>query len=389
MSIRAILHVDMDAFYASVEALDRPELAGLPLIVGHDGPRGVVAAASYAVRRYGVRSAMPIVSAKRLCPQAVIVPPRMRRYREMSERVFAILGAVTPLIEPLSLDEAFLDVTASTRLLGDPTAIAERIRARIRAETGLSASVGIAPNKLVAKIASDLNKPDGSFRIEAAELPGALDDLPVQRLWGIGPKTLPRVLAAGIRTFRDLRTAEEHVLQRLFGRHAPLMRERAAGIDERAVCPDREEKSISAECTFETDLHDKSTIRHELSRLLDRTASRLRASGLAAAQLSIKVRLGSFATSTRQRSFEPAAQDTARLWRIASDLLEAWLREHPRAAVRLLGVSVGALQPLPQPDLFEPGPAKDSRIDAAVDEVRRRFGNELLIRASHIRRDDP
>ncbi|HUY84330.1 MAG TPA: DNA polymerase IV [Steroidobacteraceae bacterium] len=386
MQARSILHVDMDAFYASVEALDRPELAGLPLIVGQAGPRGVVAAASYAVRRFGVRSAMPIGAALRLCPQAIIVPPRMARYREISAQALAIFESLTPLVEPLSLDEAFLDVTASRRLHGEALTIAERIRRRVRSELGLTASVGVAPNKLVAKIASDLRKPDGLCRIGAEELPQALDELPVERLWGIGAKSLPRVQAAGMRCFRDLRVATDSTLRALFGRQADTMRRRAAGIDERPVVPQREEQSISAECTFETDLSDPPALRSQLSRLVDRVAARLRASGSSTAQVAIKVRTADFATITRQRSFEPPTHDTAPLWRLADGLLADWLVEHPRAAVRLLGVAVADLAAQAQPDLFGAGAAQESRIDAAVDEVRRRFGSARLLRASQIRR---
>ncbi len=325
MPARSILHVDMDAFYASVEALDRPELAGLPLIVGHAGPRGVVAAASYAVRRFGVHSAMPIGAALRLCPQAIIVPPRMARYREVSARALAIFESQTPLVEPLSLDEAFLDVTASRRLHGDALTIAARIRQRIRSELGVTASVGVAPNKLVAKIASDLRKPDGLCRIGVEELPQALDELPIERLWGVGTKSLPRLHAAGMRCFRDLRVASDSTLRALFGRHADAMRRRAAGIDERPVVAQREEKSISAECTFETDLRDPSALRPQLSRLVDRVAARLRASGSLAAQLAIKVRTADFTTATRQRSFEPPTRATAPLWRLADGRLADWL----------------------------------------------------------------
>ena len=386
MDARSILHVDMDAFYASVEVRDRPELAGLPLVVGHPGPRGVVAAASYAVRRFGIRSAMPIASARRLCPQLVVVPPRIERYRELSARAFAIFESFTPLVEPLSLDEAFLDVTGSRRLLGEPVAIAEQLRARIREEIGLTASVGVAPNKLVAKIASDLRKPDGLCRIGAEELPHALDDLPIDRLWGIGPKTLPRVHAAGIRRFRDLRVAPEEALRALFGRHAATMRRRTCGLDDRPVVRQGEERSISAECTFESDLADPGALRTELARLVDRVGTRLRRTDAAAAQIAIKVRTADFATSHRQHSFEPPARDTATLWRLAEAMLSHWLAERPHASIRLLGVAVSDLETGAQSDLFEPPSARTSRIDTAVDEVRRRFGASRILRANQIRR---
>ena len=386
MNARAILHVDMDAFYASVEERDRPELAGRPLIVGFAGRRGVVAAANYPVRRYGVHSAMPIGAALALCPDAIVVPPRMGRYREVSEAIFRVFSSVTPLVEPLSLDEAFLDVSGSVRLLGKPAAIGAEIRRRIRAQTGLAASVGVAPNKLVAKIASDLAKPDGLCELTAGDLPAALDALPIERLWGIGPKTLPGVQAAGILNFGDLRRADEATLHRLFGKHADAMRRRASGTDDRAVNPDRDEKSISAEKTFEEDIGDHGQLHAELSRLADRTATRLRSAGLKAAVVTIKVRLADFSTHTRRRSFAPATHATAMVAGVAAELLTAWLAVHPRAAVRLLGVAVADLSPLAQQDLFADGTVQDSRLDVAVDEVRRRFGPALLLRASHLTR---
>jgi DNA polymerase-4 len=380
---RAILHIDMDAFYASVEEQDRPELKGKPLIVGGTGGRGVVAAASYAVRRYGVRSAMPIASALRLCPDAIVVHPRMARYKEISGQVFAIFHEFTPLVEGLSLDEAFLDVTASRQLLGRSDAIGAEIRRRIAKQTGLTASVGIAPNKLLAKIASDLNKPDGMCRIDAGNLREILDPLPIHKLFGVGRKTLPTVLAAGICTFGDARVAGEEVLWRAFGKHGNAMRDRASGLDDRPVEPDREEKSISAEETFDTDIRAATQLTAQLAHLADRTASRLRAHGLLAGRVSVKIRRGDFTTYTRQRFLKPPTQDTAVVSAAAEALLCAWLTSQPRAAVRLLGVGVSDLQSLRQSDLFSnPLPQPGSRLDSAVDGIRDRFGEGLLTRAS-------
>src|ERR1700675_740425 len=274
---RTILHVDMDAFYASVEEQDRPDLKGKPLIVGGTGGRGVVAAASYAVRRFGVRSAMPMREALRRCPEAVCVHPRMARYKEVSDQVFAIFREFTPLVEGLSLDEAFLDVTSSQQLLGGAESIGGEIRRRIRQRTGLTASVGIAPNKLLAKIASDLNKPDGICRIGADNVREILDGLPVEKLSGVGPKTLLAVHAAGIRTFGDLREAGDGVLWRLFGKHGKSMRDRAAGVDDRPVEPNREEKSISAEETFARDMRGAAPLSGQLLRLPPPDARRRRA----------------------------------------------------------------------------------------------------------------
>jgi DNA polymerase-4 len=379
---RAILHIDMDAFYASVEERDRPELKGKPLIVGGTSGRGVVAAANYAVRRYGVRSAMPMREALRRCPTAICVPPRMARYKEVSEQVFAIFHEFTPLVEGLSLDEAFLDVTASQQLLGSAESIGSEIRRRIVRQTGLTASVGIAPNKLLAKIASDLNKPDGMCRIGADNVHQILDGLPIDKLFGIGPKTLPAVQSAGIRNFGDLHRASDEVLWRAFGKHGKSMRDRASGLDDRPVVPNREEKSISAEETFAADIRGSPELKVRLLRLADRTASRLRAHGLAAGRVSVKIRRGDFTTFTRQRALAPPSQDTTVLSAAATALLEQWLAKQSNAAVRLLGVGVGDLQFLQQPDLFAGGSAQGSRLDAAIDGIRDRFGPAVLTRAS-------
>jgi DNA polymerase-4 len=382
--MRAILHVDMDAFYASVEERDRPELRGAPVIVGGTSGRGVVAAANYAVRAFGVRSAMPIREALRRCPHAICIRPRMSLYQAVSREVFGIFREFTPLVEGLSLDEAFLDVTASRRLLGEPAHIAALIRQRVRAATGLTASVGIAPNKLLAKIASDLNKPDGLFEIGAHNLHAVLDPLPIHKLLGVGARSLPRVEAAGIRCFGDLRTAGADRLWRAFGKHGPAMRDRAAGRDDRPVIPDRDEKSIGSECTFATDLTDGTALRRELLALTDRTAARLRGQNLVAARLTLKIRRADFRTFTRQRAILPATQETARLIAAAQSLFTAWRAIQPGAAVRLLGVSVGDLSTLRQADLFAEGVPPASRLDAAIDDIRRRFGAGVLTRASRL-----
>jgi len=380
---RIILHVDMDAFYASVEERDNPALKGSPLIVGGSGARAVVAAASYAVRRFGVRSAMPMREALRRCPDAIVVPPRMARYQEVSAQVFEIFRCFTPLVEGLSLDEAFLDVTASRELLGEPEVIGAEIRRRIAEKTGLTASVGIAPNKLLAKIASDLHKPDGMCRIDAGNMREILDALPIQKLFGVGQKTLPTVHAAGIRTFGDVRTAGDELLWRAFGKHGKAIRDRASGLDDRPVEPDRAEKSISAEETFAADIHAVADLTAQIVRLADRTASRLRAHRLLAGTVNVKIRRGDFTTYTRQRALEPPTQETAIISAAAQALLAAWVRSQPRAGVRLLGVGVSDLQSLRQPDLFsEPLQAPAARLDSAVDGIRDRFGEALLTRAS-------
>jgi DNA polymerase-4 len=384
-AVRTILHVDMDAFYASVEEHDRPELKGKPLIVGGIDGRGVVAAASYAVRRFGVRSAMPMREALRRCPEAICIRPRMARYKEVSSQVFDIFHEFTPLVEGLSLDEAFLDVTASLRLKGDGETIAAEIRRRIRADTGLTASIGISPNKLLAKIASELKKPDGMCRLGPDNLYPVLDALPIQKLFGVGDKSLPAVQAAGIRTFGDLRLADDATVWRAFGAHGKAMRARAAGIDERPVVPDREEKSISAEETFRVDIHEVAELERQLGQLADRTASRLRAHSLAAGTVWVKIRRRDFTTCTRQRGVPPT-QETAVISAVAQGLLREWLRLQPGAEVRLLGVGVGDLQTPRQADLFDAG-AQESRIDATMDDIRGRFGTAVLTRASLLPRN--
>ncbi|HYJ41971.1 MAG TPA: DNA polymerase IV [Steroidobacteraceae bacterium] len=385
---RAILHVDMDAFYASVEQRDRPELRGQPLIVGGTSNRGVVAAASYEVRKFGVRSAMPIREALRRCPHAICVKPRMAVYREVSHQVFAVFHEYTPVVEGLSLDEAFLDVTASLALKGDAVTIARNIKQRIRATTQLAASVGVAPNKLVAKIASELEKPDGLTVINHDNMHAILDPLSVRRLPGLGRKLGERVEAAGIATFGQLRVAPDAVMWPIFGRDSQRMRERASGIDERPVMSEWDEKSISAEETFFTDLADHGRMQAEVLRLADRAGTRMRAQNLAAGCVAVKIRRADFTTFTRQKRFEPSTTDSRTIAKIAAELLEAWLVEQPRAKVRLLGVGVNHLHAADQMDLFAApaaaggGNTGANALDAAVDLIRERFGNLAVRRGS-------
>jgi DNA polymerase-4 len=387
-SPRAILHVDMDAFYASVEQRDRPELRGQPVIVGGTSNRGVVAAASYEVRTFGVRSAMPIREALRRCPHAICVQPRMSVYREVSHQVFAIFHDYTPVVEGLSLDEAFLDVTASLALKGDAVTIARDIKERIRAQTQLGASVGVAPNKLVAKIGSDLNKPDGLTIVTAGNMREVLDPLSVRRLPGLGRKLGERVEAAGLATLGQLRVASDTVLWPIFGRDAQRMRERASGIDERPVMSEWDEKSISAEETFFSDLADPAKMQSEVLRLADRASQRMRAQNLAAGCVQVKIRRADFTTFTRQKRFEPSTTDSRTIAKIAAELLAAWLGEQPRAKVRLLGVGVNHLHAADQMDLFAapavPGVGNQAAtaLDATVDLIRERFGNLAVRRGS-------
>ena len=385
MKTRAVLHVDMDAFYASVEQRDNPETAGKPVIVGGIDGRGVVAAASYEVRKFGVHSAMPMSTALRLCPHAICIRPRMARYKEVSARVFAIFHEVTPLVQGLSLDEAFLDVTGSIALLGDAVAIAQRIKSRIRQTTALTASVGVAPNKLVAKIASDLAKPDGLTVVMPDKVHEVLDPLSVRRLPGLGRKTGAKVEERGIRTFAQLRSAPDSVLWPLFGRYTQRMRDRAAGMDDRPVYPDLDEKSISAEETFERDLGDPGALRAQLSQLADRACERLRKKHLVARCIGVKIRRADFTTFTRRRVVAPPTHDGRTIAKVANELLARWLTENAGEKLRLLGVVLSDLSAASQLGLFEDSPPHTSRLDAALDEARARFGSRALRRGNTIK----
>jgi DNA polymerase IV len=380
---RAVLHVDMDAFYASVEQHDDPALLGHPVIVGWSGGRGVVAAASYEVRRFGVRSAMPMRTALRLCPHALCVRPRMQRYQEVSRIVFGVFREVTPLVQGLSLDEAFLDVTASQALAGSAVEIARRVKGRIRELTGLTASVGVAPNKLVAKIASDLGKPDGLTVVEPHQVSAVLDPLSVRCLPGLGRKTGARVEAAGIRTLGQLRSAPDAVLWPLFGRYSAWVRERASGVDDRPVEPDLEEKSLSAEDTFEEDIGEPRVLQAQLARLAELACGRLRARRLVAGCIGVKIRRADFVTFTRQRAVTPATGSGRAIGAVAGELLGRWLSGHKGAKLRLLGVVLTDLKPASQLGLFE-DTSGAGRIDAALDEARARFGSRSLRRGNTI-----
>jgi DNA polymerase-4 len=380
---RAILHVDMDAFFASVEQYDRPELAGQPVVVGGAGGRGVVAAASYEARRFGVHSAMPMREALKRCAHLVVVRPRMKRYREVSDQVFEIFREFTDLVEGLSLDEAFLDVTGSIGLFGSAEDMAREIKSRIRARTGLTASVGVSHNKLLAKLASEMHKPDGLTIIRPGEVTATLDALPVGRLFGIGPKTAERLEEQGIFTLGQLRRAPEAVLWPLLRRETRKFRDRAAGIDDRPVVSDAPEKQISAEETFDTDIRDHKELQERLAQLADRATARLRARQLKAGMVSIKVRRRDFETFTRQKSFNPPTQETRLVAQVAADLLDAWLTEQPRVAVRLLGVGVSGLLPARQLDLFTSLESADSqKLDEALDRIHGRFGTEAIRRGT-------
>jgi DNA polymerase-4 len=379
---RSILHVDMDAFYASIEQRDDAALRGKPVAVGGTGARGVVAAASYEARQFGVRSAMPVREALQRCPQLLRVPVRMQHYREESARIFAIFERYTPEVEGLSLDEAFLDVSASLAIFGSARAVAAAIKQQIRAEMGLTASVGIAPNKLVAKIASELDKPDGLVEVTSATLQAVLDPLPVGVLPGLGPRTLPALTRLGIRTLGQLRGMPAARLRPVLGRHTESMQRRAGGQDDRPVTPQRAEKSISAEETFDTDLVTPAELQRALAQLADRTSSRLRGKGLLAGTVVVKIRQHDFTTVTRQLCLPGPTQQTRVIAAAARHLLEQWCTSHAGARVRLLGVGVGALSRSVQMPLFEgEAAAGHDRLDATADDIRARFGARALGRA--------
>lgn len=382
---RAILHVDMDAFFASVEQRDNPQLRGKPVLVG-GGTRGVVCAASYEARPFGCRSAMPMSQARRLCPQAVIVKPRHRRYSEVSEQVFTILESFTPLVEPLSVDEGFLDVTGSIPLRGNPIAQADAIRARVRADLGLTCSVGVAPNKFLAKLASDMNKPDGVTVLgpRADDYQPLIDRLDVGRMWGVGPATLSQCHAAGVRTFADLRARTLDDLIARFGSLGERFHRLCRGNDDRPVVPDREAKSIGHEETFDEDIPDPERLRAILSAQVEHVARRLRRHALGARTVSLKLRLPDFTTFSRSTTLDDATDITGELSAAAMRLLDEWLRSRRDAALRLLGVHLSGLGPTAAVTrLFvPPEDAKRAKVDKACDLIATKFGSAAIRRAA-------
>jgi DNA polymerase-4 len=333
----SILHVDLDAFYASVEQRDDPTLAGRPVIVGGLGPRGVVAAASYEARAFGVFSATPMSRARRACPDGVFLSPRFERYREESTRIMSILGSCTPLVEPIALDEAFLDVEGALRLHGTGPEIAAAVRADVRTTTGLTASVGVATTKLLAKLASDLAKPDGLLVVEPGTELDLLHPLAVRRLWGVGPATERKLAALGVRTVGELAALPEQVLVGALGQSAGHhLHALAWNRDERPVVPDHEIKSVGHEQTFPADLYEHAELEHRLVGLVDGVASRLRAAGVTARTVQLKVRFGDFTTITRSRTLAAPTDLAADIGTVARELLRA---VDVGPGVRLLGVS--------------------------------------------------
>ncbi len=381
----------MDAFFASVEQLDRPELRGKPVLVGHAGPRGVVAAASYEARKFGCHSAQPMAVALRNCPGAIVVAGRFERYRELSREVFGVLERYTPLVEPVSIDEAYLDVTGcavGTRggrpchaQHGDAEEMAAGIKREIREATGLTASVGVAPNKFLAKLASDMKKPDGLMVIGEEDVEKILPGLAVGRLWGIGKKTEAGLAGVGIKTVGDLRRMPAEWMAARFGSSAEAMQALAWGRDERQVVPDSAAKSIGHEQTFETNVGAPETLREVLLEQVEQVAARVRRHGLLARRVTVKIRFGDFQTVTRSRTLAEGTDRTDALLEAAVGLFDEWTK-HSFSPVRLIGVAAGELGgPAAQLPLFEDAAeSRAGKVDRAMDAINAKFGKRAIHR---------
>ena len=382
--VRAIAHVDMDAFYASIEQRDRPELRGRPVIIGADPRgRGVVSAASYEARTFGVRSAMPISRAARLCPQGCFVPVDMEKYRHVSHQVMAILSDFSPIVEPVSVDEAFIDLTGTDRLFGSFADAARSIKRRIRDELALPASAGLAANKFIAKVASDLRKPDGFVVVPPGDEAIFLEPLPIDRIWGVGRAMGNALQALGIKTVGQLQRFPRDTLVRRFGKHGAALHELAFGRDDRPVEPFSPPKSMGAENTFRVDSYDLARLERELREQAERVGRELRADGLAGACVTLKLRFADFETITRSHTAEPT-QDGLEIYRRVRVLLG---RERLDKPVRLIGVSVSRLGPasLGQLQLLDPTAVRREQLARVVDKLVSRFGDHAVVPASLVR----
>jgi DNA polymerase-4 len=385
---RSILHADMDAFFASVEIRKRPELAGRPVIVGGSGNRAVVTSATYEARAFGVRSAMPVLRARRLCPDAILVAPDMAAYRDASADVMEIFRSITPLVEPISLDEAFLDVSGVRRTLGGPEQVAELLRARMSDELSLTCSVGVGPSKFVAKLASTRCKPDGVLVVPPSRVIAFLHPLPVGALWGVGEATAETLSKLGLHTVGDLAATPTATLVRALGQAAGMhLSALARGKDDRAVVPHEPEKSIGAEHTFDTDIDDPADVRRELLRLAERVAARLRAAGVRSRTLSIKIRYADFRTVTRARTLAEATDVGRDVYATASDLYDALGLVRPR--IRLVGVRAeGLISAEDHSHQLAFGERKRGWREAefAMDRATLRFGSDAVRPASLVAR---
>ena len=378
---KVIIHADMDAFYPSVEVLDNPVLKGKPVIVGGSKERGVVSSASYEARKYGVHSAQPIATAMRLCPQGVFLPVRMSRYGELSQKVFRIFRLFTPLVEPVSIDEAFLDVTDSTRLWGQPEDIAGKIKDMVRNETGLTVSAGIAPSKFVAKIASDMDKPDGLTIVHPGRIRKFLEPLSISKMWGVGNKTQHRLHGLGIRTIGDLGRFPADVLGKNFGKHGIRMHELAQGIDEREVTPASDVKSLGHEKTFSQDILEIDSARKELLALANQVARRMRRHGLAGKTVTLKAKYHDFDQVTRSATLPECTDDEPRIYATACELLDK--TDAGTRPIRLLGLSVSQLNSSGSEEqlcLFhkDGGSGKRKDLNTALDALTERFGEDSI-----------
>jgi len=368
-----VLHVDLDAFYASVEVQKDPSLAGRPVVVGGAGSRGVVMSASYEARAFGIRNAMPAVRARRLCPDTVFLPPDFDSYRAHSNRFREVLLSVTPLVEPIALDEAFLDVSGAVLLFGPPEAIAERIRQQVRSEVGVTCSVGVAPNKLLAKLASRQAKPDGLVVVRDEAVAAFLEPLPARALWGVGEKTVETLGRLGVKTVGDLARTPPAVLARLIGdQHARDLHDLSRGFDGRAVVPYEAPKSVSHEETFDVDLDAEEDLLREALALSHRVASRLRTDGYRARTVVLKIRLANFTTLTRSRTLPAPTDVAADLYEVASELYRAL--PGTRRRVRLLGVAATGLSPGGAEQLALLRGERWRDVERAMDRIERRFG---------------
>ncbi len=380
-----ILHVDLDAFYASVEVLKDPSLAGRPIVVGGAGSRGVVMSASYEARAYGIRNAMPAVRARRLCPDAVFLPPDFESYKAHSNRFREVLLAVTPLVEPVSLDEAFLDVSGAFLLFGEPPRIAAGIRSEVLAEVGVRCSVGVGPNKLIAKLASKQAKPDGLVVVRSGEVKDFLEPLPVRALWGVGEKTAETLARLGAKTVGDLSRTPPAILGRLVGeQHARDLHDLALGLDERPVVPYEAPKSVSHEETFGADLDAEHDLLREALALSHKVAARLREDGYRARTVTLKVRLANFTTLTRSRTLPAPTDVAADLYEVASDLYRGL--PGARRRVRLLGVAATGLVPAGQEQLALLRGERWGDVERAMDRIEQRFGPGATMPATLLER---
>ena len=387
-SERSIIHVDLDAFFASVEQLDNPQLRGKPVIVGADPGkgRGVVSAASYEAREYGIHSAMPITRAHRLCPQAAFLPVRMQRYNEISRRIMNLLGEYTPLIEQVSVDEAFMDVTGCDRLYGSAEEIGRDIKERIQKEEGLTISVGIAPNKYLAKMASESGKPDGFVVIKSGGERDFLEERTVESLWGVGDKTSQKLREAGITTIGQLANYPPDSLEKKMGIIGRHLWELANGIDDRPVVTSDEVKSISHERTYERDIDDITVMKNTLLDLSERVARRARRKGTTGKRVTLKIRFADFATFTRNRTLKQGTNVTENIYKAALSLFQAFDLTHQK--VRLLGVGLSHLNKEQeiQKDLFQHDDEKKEKVEVVLDKIEEKFGNGTVRRAALLKK---